>query len=163
MAKIALVRIDNRLIHGQVVTGYIGKLGVNKIIVVDDKTASNEFAKDVLALAVPPGAVHEVLSAADAAARWQEDGFGAGSVMIIFKSVPTARDAYEKGLHFESLMVGCTKTGSDRTKIEGAISLNKEEAAMLDELETSGVDVVFQQTAQTVLSSWKDVKRNHHF
>ncbi len=163
MAKIALVRIDNRLIHGQVVTGYIGKIGVSKIVVIDDKTAGNEFARDVLALAVPPGATHEVYSIAEAAAKWQEDEFGPGSVMVIFKSIPTAYETYGKGFHFESLMVGCTAVGADRVKIEGAISLNKEEAAMLDELEASGVDVIFQQTAQTLLSSWKDIKKNHHF
>ena len=48
--------------------------------------------------------------------------------------------------------------GIFHTMLGGAAS-----AAMLDELEASGVDVVFQQTAQTLLSSWKDIKKSHHF
>ena len=82
MANLALVRVDNRLIHGQVATGFIGKLGVGKIVVIDDKTATNEFARDVLALAVPPGVTLEVYTAAQAAEVWKKDQFGTGTVMV---------------------------------------------------------------------------------
>ncbi|MBR0456169.1 MAG: PTS sugar transporter subunit IIB [Firmicutes bacterium] len=70
MAKIALVRIDNRLIHGQVATGFLGKIGADNIVVIDDKTATNEFARDVLALAVPSSVSHEVYTSKDAAEVW---------------------------------------------------------------------------------------------
>ena len=163
MANLALVRVDNRLIHGQVATGFIGKLGVGKIVVIDDKTATNEFARDVLALAVPPGVTLEVYTAAQAAEVWKKDQFGTGTVMVIAKSIPTVFQAFEGGFAFSSLMIGGTAIAPDRKKIEGAISLNAEEAGMLDQMAEKDIKITFQQTAQTRITSWHEIRKRLPF
>ena len=45
MAKWALVRVDNRMIHGQVAAGWIGKSNAENIVVIDTETAHNELRK----------------------------------------------------------------------------------------------------------------------
>lgn len=42
---IKLVRIDHRLLHGQVVFAWVNRLNINRIIVVDDVAANDEFKK----------------------------------------------------------------------------------------------------------------------
>lgn len=42
---IKLVRIDHRLLHGQVVFSWTKSLGISRIIVVDDETANDEMKK----------------------------------------------------------------------------------------------------------------------
>lgn len=163
MARIALVRVDNRLIHGQVAIGFLGKIGAETIIVVDDRTAMNEFARDVLALAVPSSFKLEIYTSKEAADLWKENQFGSGTVMIIAKDIPGIYAAYKEGLEFDNLMIGGTKVAPNRVKIEGAISLDKPEADMLDELTKAGVEVIFQQTAQTNITHWADVKKRHSF
>ncbi len=163
MAKIALVRVDNRLIHGQVATGFLGKIGADKIVVIDDKTATNEFARDVLALAVPSSVSHEVYTSKDAAEVWKDNQFGSGTIMIIAKDIPGIYASFKEGLVFDNLMIGGTKNAPNRVKIEGAISMDKTEADMLDELSEAGIDVIFQQTAQTRITPWADVRKKHSF
>lgn len=164
MAKIALTRIDNRLIHGQVAVGFIGKSNADKIVVIDNKTATNEFARDVLSLAVPPGLTHEVYTVEEAVEEWQKDQFGPGCVMVIIKNIPQAYEVYNAGYAFESLMIGGTVTGADRVKFEAAaISFTKEEAEMLDELAAKGVDIIIQQTHLTKITSWNDAKKRLPF
>ena len=51
---IKLIRCDDRLIHGQVIVRVISSFDINKIVIVDDFTASNEVLKSVFALATPP-------------------------------------------------------------------------------------------------------------
>lgn len=51
--SIALARIDDRLIHGQVVIGWGVPLGVELIVVVDDAVAGNDWEQEIYRMAVP--------------------------------------------------------------------------------------------------------------
>ena len=163
MAKIALTRIDSSLIHGQVATGFIGKSGAGKIIVIDKTAATNEFARDVLDLACPPGVELEVYTAEEAAAQYQEDQFGSGTVLVIIKNIKQAHEAYNKGFKFESIMIGRTGHAPGRVQFEGTISFNEEDALLVDELANAGVKVTIQQTMQTNIHPWADAKRKIPF
>ena len=163
MAVIRLVRVDNRLIHGQVATGWISKSGANKIVVVDDRSATNELMRDVLELATPPGIHLDVYTVAQAAEEWKKDQFGAGSVMVILKSIPYAFDAYQKGFGFAELQIGGTISGAGRKVLEGAVSLNPEEFEMLQKLSEAGVEVTIQQTVQTKITAWRDAAKRLKF
>ncbi len=55
MANIKLIRIDFRLIHGQVVNKWIKITRSNKIVVIDDSLASNEFMRSVYIMAALRG------------------------------------------------------------------------------------------------------------
>ena len=51
--NIVLNRIDERLIHGQVLVSWAKKLSVRRIVIVDDRCAEDALAKTVLSLSVP--------------------------------------------------------------------------------------------------------------
>ena len=53
MAELVLTRIDSRLIHGQVVTKWVGQSGANRIIVVSDELVNDEFMKNIYLMAAP--------------------------------------------------------------------------------------------------------------
>ncbi len=70
---IELFRIDDRLIHGQVVVGWGQPLDVGFIVLVDDEVATSEWEQELYRLGVPPGmSVHfeTVAEAADRFARY---------------------------------------------------------------------------------------------
>ena len=53
MKEIMLVRIDERLLHGQVITGWTKVKKINTILIIDDESANNQFTKRLL-MAVAP-------------------------------------------------------------------------------------------------------------
>ena len=55
MAEIKLVRVDYRLIHGQVVARWLKVCPVRRIVLVDDVLGSDEFMSDIYKMAVPKG------------------------------------------------------------------------------------------------------------
>lgn len=57
MAKIKLVRIDSRLIHGQVITKWIPITAAKQVIIIDDDLSQDEFMGDIYASAAPRGFV----------------------------------------------------------------------------------------------------------
>lgn len=54
MANIVLCRIDSRLIHGQVVTKWVGQSQANRIAVVSDELDADPFMKNIYLMAAPP-------------------------------------------------------------------------------------------------------------
>lgn len=71
---LALARVDDRLIHGQVVIGWGRPLGVGFIALVDDDVAGNDWEQDLYRMAVPPEVEVEFATVAEAIERlpgWQ--------------------------------------------------------------------------------------------
>ena len=52
---IQLIRIDDRLIHGQVVVGWVKALNIDRLVVVNDAIAKNSMQKTLMEMAVPSG------------------------------------------------------------------------------------------------------------
>jgi mannose/fructose/N-acetylgalactosamine-specific phosphotransferase system component IIB len=72
-----LCRIDDRLIHGQVVIGWGRPLGINLIILVDDQVATTPWEQDLYRMAVAPEIEVRFVTIVEAAthmAEWQANG-----------------------------------------------------------------------------------------
>jgi mannose/fructose/N-acetylgalactosamine-specific phosphotransferase system component IIB len=75
--SIVLFRIDDRLIHGQVVIGWGRPLGINLIILVDDQVATSPWEQELYRMAVAPEIEVRFVSIAEAATKmteWQTNG-----------------------------------------------------------------------------------------
>lgn len=75
--SIVLFRIDDRLIHGQVVIGWGRPLGINLIILVDDQVATSPWEQELYRMAVAPDIEVRFVSIAEAATKmteWQTNG-----------------------------------------------------------------------------------------
>jgi mannose/fructose/N-acetylgalactosamine-specific phosphotransferase system component IIB len=75
--SIVLCRIDDRLLHGQVVVGWGRPMGINLIILVDDQVAASEWEQQLYRMAVAPDIEVRFVSVAEATARlpeWQSNG-----------------------------------------------------------------------------------------
>lgn len=56
MAQIRLIRIDFRLIHGQVITKWFGSTMSNEIVIIDDDLSKDDFMTSIYEMSAPPGA-----------------------------------------------------------------------------------------------------------
>lgn len=81
---IKLIRIDHRLLHGQVVFSWTKSLGISRIIVVDDETANDEMKKVSLNLSKPVGVTLNIFSVNDILARMSKVEQLKDNIMIVF-------------------------------------------------------------------------------
>ena len=103
---IVLARIDNRLIHGQVLEGWIPYTGTTMVIVADDMVVSNFIQKKVMAMAVPEEIKLKIETIDEAVSDLKSGLFDAEKIMLIFSSPHGAYDACKKGLPCRSLNLG---------------------------------------------------------
>ena len=136
-----LVRVDDRLIHGQVVAVWLRAVGADRIVIVDDKTAQNEFLRDVLILAAPQGTPVEVYGLTEGAARVAELASSPTSAFLLMRTPLTALRLRELGVQFDMLNVGGLGAGPGRRPLYKNISATDEELAAMRTLEEMGTKV----------------------
>ncbi len=136
-----LVRVDDRLIHGQVVAIWLKALGAKRIVIVDDRTARDDFLREVLELAAPPGVPVEVHDLASGTERVRELVADPEPVFVIMRSPVTALRMREAGVEFPLLNVGGIGAGPGRRPLYRNISASPEEIEAMRRLEELGTRV----------------------
>ena len=97
------MRIDDRLIHGQIVTAWISDSKAGEILVADDMAAKDPTQQMLLKLAVPAKIKLTIVSVEKAAELLKTDQSDTKVLLIVRK---TALDLFERGFYIESVNVG---------------------------------------------------------
>lgn len=124
MQDIKNIRIDERLVHGQVATVWLRKLKVGRCIVIDDAAAANELERTMLRLSTPQDIKLSVLNVEKAAANLLAEKYDGQAVMIVVRSVQTLVALYKAGYHFKTFNVGNI---SGEQKVKRSVFLDKED------------------------------------
>ena len=143
---IALVRIDDRLIHGQVVVGWGQPLGAGFIVLVDDDVRSSDWEQEqeLYRMGVPDGVEVIFASIQEATERmraWEADS-RAG--IVLFQSIDVAEQLVEGGAPITRLNVGGIHHRPGRTERLRYVFLSDAEAEALRSLAAKGITVTAQ-------------------
>ena len=142
--EVVLCRVDDRLIHGQVMTSWLNATGANKIMIVDDETAQNPFLKTVFKGTVPANVGIGVFNEKKAADRLIK-GFGPNDRVIVLAKFPqTFLSLVDKGASIGEVIIGGMGLRGERKKFYRNISASEAEKGVFRELIDRGVDVEIQ-------------------
>ncbi len=139
---IVLSRVDSRLIHGQVIEAWLPYLNVRRVVVADDETAVDDFAKAAMGLAVPSsveivtqriGLVDFVGLAADAV-----------RTMVLFRDVSGVVCGREHGLPDGLINLGNVHAAPGRSAVSRSVYLSPGEREQLKGLGRNGMQIVIQ-------------------
>ncbi|MDZ7779888.1 MAG: PTS sugar transporter subunit IIB [Gemmatimonadota bacterium] len=139
--SIVLLRVDERLIHGQVVIGWGHELRPDRYVVVDDTLAESEWEQGLYRLGAG-GTDVVFLTASEAAAALAEYGDDASRTVILTRDVATMRRLAEgAALKGRTVNVGGLHHGPGRKKVLTYIHLTPSEAEDVRRLVDEGVRV----------------------
>ena len=136
------VRIDNRLLHGQVVQFWIPSLGVRRLVIADAVTAADlalvslyrmVMPKDVTLEVVAPAALGQTLATGDAS-----------STLVLLGSIADAMTARQSGFAFAQLTIGNVHAAGGRSRVTDSVHLSEQELRSLLELKGAGATVSIQ-------------------
>lgn len=138
------VRIDGRLIHGQVANLWASKLDVSRIMVVDDVVAENAIEKSGLKLATPPGVKLSVLPVAKAAANILAGKYDSQRVFIIARRPETLLRLIEAGVPLTEINVGNMSQTPETRSVTKSINVVDEDVVAFDKINDKGVKLIAQ-------------------
>lgn len=144
--EIKLIRVDFRLLHGQVVTNWIQQVSADSVLIVDDDLSKDKFMAQVFLMAAPPGIKVAIRSIEKATYGLNNNVFKNKKLLILFKSIENAKRAFDLGFPMSEMQIGGLGSGTNKIMISNELSLSKEEAMQLEQMAGKGVSVSLQVT-----------------
>lgn len=142
MENLLLVRIDDRLIHGQVMTAWMKTLPAKQIIVIDDKVAKDDFMLFVLQNAAPSGL--KVIALTDDEALIKLQGGLDVPSFVLAKSPLSLKKLVENGIDIRAVNIGGMGMKAGRTTVYKNVSATDEERQCIKDFLDRGIDVAIQ-------------------
>ena len=139
----ALHRIDDRLIHGQVLVGWGARLDPARIWVVDDAVAASSWESDLFKEAAP-GIEVRVAGVSEAAAGHAAEALAPGSAFLLVRDLATARRLVEAGAVLEHWNVGGLHYAPGKERVNDYVYLDAGDRADARALLAASVDLIVQ-------------------
>ena len=144
---IVLARIDDRLIHGQVMTSWLNYTGAGKIVVIDDATAKDSFLSMIIKTLVPANIKTEVTTlekSVEVVAALPKNE----KVILLSKTPEAYVNLVKNGIALEKINIGSMGARPGRKTLYRNISASEEEMNQLKELTELGFAVEIQMVAE---------------
>lgn len=159
--NISVFRIDDRLIHGQIITAWIAYSDAKTIIVADDNAAKDEFTQSLLKMATPSSIKLNIMSIPDAIELLKSDTSNT-KVLLLVKTPQGAFDIINAGIHVDSINIGNLNMKKGKTKILGNFWVTEEDVDYLNKINQKGVKLevraVPNERSQEVMELLKKAK-----
>lgn len=142
MSDILLARIDDRLIHGQVMTSWVRFVKSKTIVIIDDETYNDSFIRSFITMVIPRGItihVHDVRGGIE----FLKDNKGTGLVLLA-KYPQTFYLLMEGGIIFDQIIIGGMGARENRKVLYKNICVSDEELDVLEKIQSAGVKVKIQ-------------------
>jgi PTS system mannose-specific IIB component len=132
------VRIDDRLLHGQVVVSWIPYLKVNEVVIADDEYANDEFMNSLIKSSEPEGIKVHVKTIHETAAFLKDDN--ENKILILLKSIEGLRELVKK-VKLGSINIGGVGAAKGRKRYYNSIHLSDNELNILKDIANNNINV----------------------
>lgn len=139
MKNNVFIRIDDRLLHGQVVVSWIPYLKANEVIVADDEYADDEFMCELIRSSAPEGISVHVLSVDDTA-DFLNNIDNENKILVLLRSIEGIKCLTEK-VNVDGINVGGVGAADGRKRYYNSIHLSDEEIDILKSLAKNNINV----------------------
>lgn len=153
-AKIELIRVDNRLVHGQVGVTWVNALNIDTIVVVDDETAINVFSQKMMKTIAKASNVDiRFYSIADfmQVLRHNESS---QRLFVVVRDIQTVYEMFKNGLTPQTVNIGNIHYGRGRVPFNKKMYVSEVDVwyyvKKINELIDQGFNLYYQDVPGTL-------------
>ncbi|MHC5250005.1 PTS system mannose/fructose/N-acetylgalactosamine-transporter subunit IIB [Enterococcus sp. LJL90] len=140
---LVLARIDQRLIHGIVVTQWAGATKAKRLMVVDDEVSKDEVQKAAMRMSKPAGTGMSIIDVETAITNFNSGKYDSHNVFMIVREPETLIRLAEGGVKIPKVNIGIIFDGEGKETVKKMVSVDEKEVADLKKLEAMGIPVTF--------------------
>ncbi|PMC58966.1 PTS mannose/fructose/sorbose transporter subunit IIB [Dolosicoccus paucivorans] len=141
---IVLARIDQRLVHGIVVTQWTSAVNAQRIMVIDDEVAVDEPRKAAMRMSKPAGTGMSLIDTETAVNNFKSGRYDNHNVLLVVNNVDILLKLLDEGIDIPKVNVGIMLDSDERQKYTSHFAATDEELHKLKEIETRGTPVTIQ-------------------
>ncbi len=159
---ITLVRVDNRLLHGQILEAWVPRLKVDQVVVADGEAAASPLAQAAMTLCVPPELPVRIAppEAIDFAALAR----GAPRVLVLVRDPAGLQAARAAGLTpalARTVNLGNVHFGPGRRPVTPSVFLSEPELATLRQAAADGFEIEARAVPSESPAGMADIERRY--
>ncbi|MGL4862177.1 PTS sugar transporter subunit IIB [Cetobacterium somerae] len=144
---ILLLRVDHRLLHGQVAFSWIQNLGADCILIANDSVVNDELRKTTMKLAKPQEVKLVIKNIEDSIQALKSGVTDKYKLFIVVESVEDAYKIASEVDNIKQINLGGVKARENSRNISKAVNLLEEEENLLKELQSLGIEIEIRQVA----------------
>ena len=138
---LVLARIDNRLIHGQVLEAWVPFVQADCIVVANDEIAGNPLQKMMMQASVPSRMQVEIGTIAEATLLFNSAQLNRRRTLLLFGTTADAVRAYQGGLIYKRLNLGNLQAYKGKARFSCTLFLDPTDLDNLELLDQAGVKI----------------------
>jgi galactosamine PTS system EIIB component len=142
--KIVLVRVDNRLVHGQVGGPWSASLDVNVLVVVDDKVVLDPLQQKLMEFVANSNNIRILFFSVNDFIDAAISSNAHSKMFVVVRNVQTVREIVEAGIPVDSVNLGNMHYEKGKVPLSRKVYVNEEDAKGLQVLLDNKVDVFMQ-------------------
>lgn len=154
---IKLLRVDHRLLHGQVAFSWTQELGVDCILIANDDVPNNEIRKTAMKLAKPQGVKLVIKNISDSIKALKSGVTDKYKLFIVVESVADAYSLATAYPQINHINLGGTKPADGTKQISKAINVTNEDESKLKELVNQGCEIEIRQVPNDKKELYKEM------
>jgi mannose PTS system EIIAB component len=143
-AEFVLVRIDDRLIHGQVAVGWAKVTTPDFIIVADDTVVNDTMQTTLMEMAATPAFGVKICEVTALVNLVQTVEFKNKKLLLLFSSPQDVVRALQAGLEISKLNVGGMRYCPGKRQIMQAVAINQDDIQSFEEINRQGISILIQ-------------------
>jgi mannose/fructose/N-acetylgalactosamine-specific phosphotransferase system component IIB len=143
---IKMMRVDDRMVHGQITTAWARMANIDHIVVANDKAANDEMLSKILKMATPMGMTIDILTKENAVQKitggiWEKD-----SILFITRNSVDMLEVVENGLKTDFINIGNIRKAAGMQKINREVWATPEEVTAWYKLNDMHIQLEIQWT-----------------
>lgn len=145
MANIINIRIDERLIHGQVAAFWTNSLNISRLMVIDDIAATDDIQKMALKMACPSTVKLSILNVNRAAEKLNNPELYIGErIFIVVRSVEIIKKIVDLNVKIDTVTVGNMSNKVGSTRVYHTVCVTPNDIEIFKELDQKGIKFIAQ-------------------
>jgi len=144
---IVLARIDDRLIHGQVVTVWTKETKCERIIVCNDEVAADVIRKALLTQVAPPGIKASVVDIEKAIRVYKNPKYEGVRTLLLFTNPTDVLRMVEGGVDIKTVNIGGMSFKEGKKQMTKAVSVDEKDIGAFRKLEEKGIELEIRKVA----------------
>lgn len=157
------LRIDDRLLHGQVAYSWKSALGYNAIVIASNEAANDEMRKTTIKLCCPDGVKLATRTINDAAILLQNPKL---EKMKVFVICPNPKSAYELLMKIKEkpvVNVGGMQSNEGKVLFSKAVYVDQSDLAYMDKIKAAGYKIEVQEVPSTAQHDYDSLRNKISF
>lgn len=134
-----LVRIDSRLLHGQVATTWTREAKPERILIVSDSVSKDDLRKTLLTQAAPVGVKVNVIPIQKLIDIWDDKRFENIPTMLLFDSTDDLKRVVDGGVDIKTINIGSMASDPGKVMIDKANAVDGNDVANFEYLQNKGI------------------------